>query len=205
MENDNQLTFSRKRQTVIEYAVKIEQIVSRTLARLLDIDSSESMALGFGSSSLSFQNKLILLKDIKTIDNKDKIKFDYFSAIRNQFAHNANVIDFTSCFQALGDMDAKLNKLYKGETNETGCDEIQREKLFNKLYEDLFAIISKLLNAIYEKGLNAGRLDGANIMREILLDTIHDFIDHSYDNKRLLTEILNIVSEKYKKKTEAKE
>ncbi|MCW3105755.1 MAG: hypothetical protein JWQ09_261 [Segetibacter sp.] len=193
--------FSKKRQKVIEYSVKIEQIVSAILARLLDIDYSESKALGNSSSSLSFQNKLILLKDIKTIDNKDKIKFDYFSAIRNQFAHNANVVDFTSCFEALGDMDAKLKKLYKGEIDESCYDESQREKIFNKLYDDLNSLTKKLLNAIYDKALKAGRLDGANIMRETLLETIDDFISHSKDNKKLLNEILKVTSEKYKRKT----
>ncbi len=189
--------FSEKRQLVIEYSIQIERIVSKALSTLLGIDSLESKSFGNTNDALSFKSKLVLLGDIKTIDKSDKIKFEYFASIRNQFAHNIDAVDFTSCFKALVDIENKLRKLYKDKINGTSNMESQREELFNHLHNDIIDISSKLFQAIFDKGLEEGKKDGATIMKEILFETIQEFMLLSANNRQLLTEILETAKDKY--------
>lgn len=192
--------FSDKRQKVIEHSISFESSISFVLSYLLGIDLSKSKSLGFGTSSLSFQNKLTLLRDIDVIDKKDKIKFDYFSAIRNQFAHNENATDFTSCFDILIDMDKKLRKLYENKIDTTANIETQRETLFDELYNDLRNISNKFFKALFNKGKEKGMIDGCLILKETLLETIHEFRRKSEEHKLILDEILKITQEKIDKK-----
>jgi len=187
--------FSEKRQKVIEHSVVFESIVSTTLSYLLGIDLSKSKALGYGSSALSFQNKLILLRDINAIDKKDKIKFDYFSAIRNQFAHNKNVVDFKSCFDSI-DIGDKLRKIYRDKIGNNADIETLNEDLFDELYTDLIDISNKCFQAIFEKGKEYGMREGNLIFKETLLETIVDYKNKSEENKTLLNEILQVAQEK---------
>lgn len=76
----------KKRLTVLNYSLKLENISSTSLAFILDIENGEiknSKSLGNKSSSLSFNQKVNLLLDNKSINKSEKFKLESFMAIRN--------------------------------------------------------------------------------------------------------------------------
>ena len=89
---------SDKTLLVISTSKFVERFSSAALSLLLDIDLKNSKTLGSKSTAFSFKQKLDLLTDINAFDKKDMVKFQTFTEVRNQFAHNFNVHDFESCF-----------------------------------------------------------------------------------------------------------
>ncbi|MEB2782168.1 hypothetical protein U3A58_17380 [Algoriphagus sp. C2-6-M1] len=53
---------------IVECSVFIERRASETLGRILGIDWKESESLGYGSGSLSFDNKIRLINDLKGVE-----------------------------------------------------------------------------------------------------------------------------------------
>ena len=158
--------FSETRQKVIENSVLLEAVVTNSLAALLDIDILESKSLGHRSGSLSFANKILILTDLKIIDKDDKVKFEYFTAIRNQFAHNIHSINFTSCFKNIGDMENKLKKLYNDSSKISSEVENRLEEYYTKLFDDIYHIVYKLFSVLIEKGRKRGKQEITESLHE---------------------------------------
>ena len=184
---------SQKRHLVIELAVIFESSVSTVLCILLDIDIANSKAFGNSSQSLSFANRLTILADLNVINKKDKIKFEYFSAIRNQFAHNRDAVDFTSCFSFIG-MENNLSKLYKIEG--AAEKEVICEKLFFELYADLLEIYNKAVASCMQKSTNKGKDDAKKYLLDNLIETLKIYAEDNdvfYDQ---MAEIFKITADK---------
>ena len=100
------------RARVIENAVQIERFVTSILSFLLDINLTTSKTLGHRSGSLSFIQKINMLTDTETMSTSLRQKFEHFAQIRNQFAHNYQVSNFSSCFEHISGLEKSLKKLY---------------------------------------------------------------------------------------------
>mgnify|MGYP000395060099 CR=1 FL=1 len=105
----------KKRLTVLNYSLKLENISSTSLAFILDIENGEiknSKSLGNKSSSLSFNQKVNLLLDNKSINKSEKFKLESFMAIRNQFMHNLGIESYKDVFDNIHGLQTKIIKLY---------------------------------------------------------------------------------------------
>lgn len=141
----------RKRVKVLETALLFENLVSSFLALLLDIDVENSKTLGNSSSSISFNNKVDLLLDIKTIDKATKTKFTSFMNMRNQFMHNIKATSFNDCINKINGLEKWLLKTYPQD--EDILIEQRLENCFDKLVFDLFQAITNVANVLKEKVL----------------------------------------------------
>lgn len=79
---------------VIDKCVQIEHLVSDTIGSILDIDWKESKSFGQSGSSLSFNHKVNIIKDLKGLDKEEIKKFTCLMEIRNKFAHVLSVSTF---------------------------------------------------------------------------------------------------------------
>lgn len=186
----------KKRHFVIEQAVTFESAVSGILCILLDIDIANSKAFGNSSQSLSFANRLTVLSDLNVINKKDKIKFEYFSAIRNQFAHNINAVDFSSCYSFIN-MRTNLSKLYKVDGNSD--DETICEKLYFELYSDLLGIYNKAVASCMEKSSDRGKNDADILLLKNLIDTLKVYAEDNDTFYNQMAEIFKITADKTQK------
>lgn len=189
----------KPRYLVIELSVAFEAAVSSILALLLDINLGSSQSFGTTSRSLSFSNKLTLLSDIKAIDVNDRKKFDYFSEIRNKFAHVESAKDFTSCFSAI-DMSNKLRKLYPNilsDDLDANEEEVNR-KLFLTLFEDLLKIYHKVTESLLEKVYNKGSIDAKQKILDNLVETLQDYSASDPYLYSKMSEVFKIAADKTK-------
>lgn len=141
----------KKRLEVIECSILIERAVATSLASLLDIDLDESKTLGNKSSSFSFKQKLDLLTDIKVVDKSAMKKFQIFSEIRNQFAHNFDVIDFSSCFLNLDGAEHFLRKNYSLECSDGASKEEEFSTMYSLLFADILSITSTIIKQVEKR------------------------------------------------------
>ena len=120
-----------QRYIVIEQTVQVEEIISKTLGFILDIDWKNSKSLGYGSTSLSFNQKVTIIQDIKGIDDLMKKKLDTLMNVRNKFAHVKEVNSFESLFSISKngtDIKKKLKQWYNKETD--NFEDVERENLY---------------------------------------------------------------------------
>lgn len=90
---------NRLRSFIIEYSILIEELISKTLGELLKVDWKKSKSFGFGSTSLSFNQKAQIVQDIKGFDSMDSKKNRHFIFIRNKFAHVREIETFDDLFE----------------------------------------------------------------------------------------------------------
>jgi hypothetical protein len=141
------MKLNENRSLVIEKSVQLEGIISIYLTLSLNLIPDQSISFGFTSQSLSFNSKINLLIDLKSVSQQNKKKFTYFMQIRNQFAHNPQITDFTNCFDRCDNMTNCLNKLYaKQEGYKFITNESERKLAFNFLYEDLKTLVNNIID-----------------------------------------------------------
>ena len=58
------------RYIVLDHSLLIEEITSETICKLLGIDILDSKALGHNFGSLSFYQKVLLIKDVIGVDSE---------------------------------------------------------------------------------------------------------------------------------------
>ena len=140
---------------IIEHSILLEEIISRNLGLILDIDWENSKSFGYGSSSLSFNQKVQIIQDLKGIEDNEKNKIIYFSNIRNKFAHVKNIETFNDFFTKTSNGTQIKNFLLKNYDN-VGLKEVNDEDSF-KYYFYLLTkdvgntIINKTINHIKRK------------------------------------------------------
>jgi hypothetical protein len=186
---------SNKRPLVIELSVLFEKMISEILCNLLSIDMMDSKAFGNGRNSLSFASKLTILSDLRIIEKKDKIKFEYFSEIRNQFAHNLDAINYSTCF-AFIDMENKLFKLYKNELKHFTDPEGKCEKLFGALFNDLSKIIDKLFTIVVKKSYKQGMDEARETLYDNLIETLKEYSEKDEELYNKMSKIFKVIKEK---------
>jgi hypothetical protein len=136
---------NNSRMLVIELSVRVEELISKTLGCIIDIDLDKSKSLGFSSDSLSFNNKATLLSDKKSIPKEMKDKMKTFMYIRNKFAHVNSINSFENLI--LYKTNSELNNLNKWypKINSFSTDtELKYRNKFCNLYSDIFIFLFQL-------------------------------------------------------------
>lgn len=172
----NEKKIRRQRYLVIELTVQVEEILSKTLGNLLDIDWKVSKTLGYGSSALSFNQKIIIIQDIKGINNLTKEKLDALMYIRNKFAHVKEVNSFESFFSisknATG-IKRKLQKWYHKEADNFEDIEEENVNYFIRLVADTQNFLIEISKEhAKKKGYEKGRNEATERINEEVIAEI---------------------------------
>lgn len=122
------------RLTVLKFSLNLEMLASRVLSYLLNVEEfKNSYSLGNKSSSLSFNQKINLLIDNKSITKEEKKKLVAFASIRNQFMHNIAADTFTKAFEQIDGLEKQMRKIYPDNFS----DEEELEKSLHYCVRDL--------------------------------------------------------------------
>ena len=182
---------SLKRIKVLEWSLNLELISSLTLAYLLDIENSEvneSKSFGNSSSALSFNQKVNLLLDNKSITKEDKLKLESFMNIRNQFIHNSYVISFVTAVEKIVGLKKRLEKLYP-ENFKDSQEEESLEKCTHNLYNDSFIILMDFKGGMANKIKTISERDvymkKYKILAEVMMDEIGKTIHFLNQNESI--------------------
>lgn len=145
---------------VIERAIEIEDLISKTLASLLNIDLKFSKALGNDSVSFSFNSKVILINDIKNIQKKEKEKLELMAQIRNKFAHVISIDSFESLFNLNSNFKKKLLAYYLKDDKISDLNEISYLNYFENLFSDNLDFLFQItLNSEVDKAIDKTNLE----------------------------------------------
>ncbi len=150
---------------VIENAIFIEELASRVLGNILNIDWKNSKSFGHGSTSLSFFQKLQLIQDIKGIDKEDLKKLSCIANIRNKFAHVSDVNSFEKLFSDTGagkEIQKYFLNWYFDKDGYVGIHpykiEFVNRLCFYLLINDVINILLKISDThLYNMGVHAGK------------------------------------------------
>ncbi|QNN42623.1 hypothetical protein [Pedobacter roseus] len=109
-----------------------------------------------GSSSLSFNQKVELLTEVKYYSKEQKEKLNRFAEIRNKFAHLAEIKNFEDCFNSIQGLESKLLKWFPEiMQNKTDSKEDTFSKCFSALFETIAADIERFVehynNRLFER------------------------------------------------------
>src|ERR1700759_4851657 len=84
---------------ILLYSLMFESLTSYFIARLVGIeDHKNSKTLGNKSSSLSFNQRVDFLLDLKVLGSDQRMKLQSFMEIRNQLMHNIEASSYEKCF-----------------------------------------------------------------------------------------------------------
>lgn len=186
------------RSYIIECAVFIEERASETIGKLLNIDWKKSETLGYGSSSISFDNKIKLIQDIKGVDKSIRVKFQCFMAIRNKFAHISEVNSFKNYLIVIKSSKERKNELkkwfpnLKWETDDIEgvfkfaylclTLELNRELFKVELMHEVQKGTEKGMKVVYQKFMNETKsilqeLNSGNEIFEKIMENVKNKID----------------------------
>ncbi|WP_281631565.1 hypothetical protein [Flavobacterium luteolum] len=140
---------------ILEHSLHVEELVSTALGYILEIDWKKSKSFGYSSVSLSFNQKALIIQDLKGLDKNDIEKLSCFMAIRNKFAHVKSVNTFEDFFNSGkngSDVKKSLIKFYPIE-NSIIDDDLKFKISFFRLFLDICTfLLSKVLKHEYERG-----------------------------------------------------
>lgn len=102
------ITLKHTRHYVIELSVLIEELMSETLGKLLDIEWKTSQSLGMTSKAISFSQKVSFIQDIKRLQKVDRDKLETFMQVRNKFAHVKTINSFENLFSNKSELKKNL-------------------------------------------------------------------------------------------------
>lgn len=131
----------KPRHQVMDLSVQLEFNISTFLKVYLNIKNEDSKSFD-RSNSLSFQQKLNLILDMKLLEKEQIKKLELFGQIRNKFAHKLEIETFFDCFNSNDDLKKRLLNLYNNKIEPK--DEQEYFSIFNSLVADI-AIIGFLL------------------------------------------------------------
>lgn len=161
---------------IIENSIAIEELISKSF--------------GFGSSSLSFNQKVQLIKDFKEVDKEMSNKLTCLMNIRNKFAHVYSIESFDDLFSTASNgvqIKNQLTKWYKDKFDTTPNDEF-RFYFYGLVHEITDFLVKLSIKDMYNKGC----VKGQEIYKESYLNLLVEEVQ-GLDNG---DEILNIVKNK---------
>lgn len=130
---------------VIEHTLHIETLMSEAIGSLLGVDYKESKSFGFGSSALSFSQKVQIVQDIKGLESIMTKKLTCLMNIRNKFAHVQEVDSFEKLFEIASNGTQIINQLEKWYVLDDKNEEDEKYKfLFFKLAEEITKMLWEL-------------------------------------------------------------
>ena len=151
---------------IIENSIFIEELASRVLGNILNIDWQNSRSFGHASTSLSFSQKLQLIQDIKGIDKEDLKKLTCLSNIRNKFAHVSSINTFEKLFSesSVGkEIEKHFLKWFYDQDGYSGIHsantEVVHRLCFYLLTNDVINILLKISDThLYNTGVHEGKM-----------------------------------------------
>jgi len=184
------------RYCIIECAVFMEEKASDTLGSILEIDWKKSESLGYGSASLGFDNKIKLIQDLKGVTKQDKTKFQSFMAIRNKFAHIAEIDSFSNYFKLIPSSKSRKNDL-KNWFPDIKWDSDDIEGVFKFAYFiltfDLFLVLYKIdMKHSIEKGKDLGRKEA----QETFIKNVRARLRETKEGSQILEETIEKIINK---------
>ncbi len=189
-------SYNKTRALVIQLGVNVEEAVSILLCKLLDIDLQNNIAFGTSSFSLSFNNKITLLGDLKILGKKEKLLFEQFMQIRNKFAHVKSVDSFIACHEILS-KNSPFIKLKQGFDNIYQSEEHYFDQIFRMLYikiqTQLFKMVFEIANvdnSREQNKLNAQVLKQVvNLSKQIVIQRKFSIAvnDHAQELSKILS------------------
>ena len=150
---------------VIENAIFIEELASRVIGNILNIDWKNSKSFGHTSSSLSFFQKLQLIQDIKGIEKEELKKITCIANIRNKFAHVSEICSFDKLFSESSVGKEIQNNFLKWYFDKDGYNGVDPNKIefvnrlcFYLLINDVITILLKISDShFYNLGVHEGK------------------------------------------------
>jgi len=160
---------------VLELTVQIEEIISKTLGLILEINWRESESLGYKSSALGFNQKVRIIQDIKGLDKEIVKKFDALMFIRNKFAHVKEVNSFETLDLVSNNATQIKRNLHNWYSKEGDNFENEEEKNLNyfiRLCGDTQDYLTKISKEhAYKKGFALGQKEAdQRIVDELLVE-----------------------------------
>jgi hypothetical protein len=165
---------------IIENSIYIEELTSNVLGTILDIDWSSSKSFGNGSTSLSFNQKLQLIQDIKGIEKESLKKITCLANIRNKFAHVSQVNSFEKLFSS-SNVGKEIKKNFLAWYFDVrGDSDIHPSKLefvyrlcFYLLVNDVIEILLKINDThMFNRGYADGKKEANETLVTILLESL---------------------------------
>jgi len=187
-----------QRLLIIEISIVVEELVSSTLGTFLDIDWKTSETLGSKSSALSFNQKVQIIQDLKTVDKTMINKLNCLMMIRNKFAHVGEIKSLEKLFTTTSNgIEIKKNLLkwypnIKEESNIPNDYFIYFEKLVGDIIDFLIKISKE---HAFNKGYIQGKHEGTNLLCNELISEIRKFDG----GQEIINEILENVKNKINK------
>ncbi|MBI3136062.1 MAG: hypothetical protein HYZ14_15400 [Bacteroidetes bacterium] len=86
---------------ILEKSISLEKKLANMLNALLKVENRKAKTLGYGTSTLSFADKVNLLYDLGFLDLEAYSKFMIFLPIRNYFVHWEEATSFCNVMQEL--------------------------------------------------------------------------------------------------------
>lgn len=167
---------------VIENSIFIEELASRVLGNILDIDWKNSKSFGHGSTSLSFFQKLQLIQDIKSINKEDLKKLTCLANIRNKFAHVSEINSFEKLFSDTGigkEIQKAFLSWYFDSDGYVGIHptkiEFVNRLCFYLLTSDVINILLKISDThLYNMGVHEGKREVQEQLLTFCLSILSD-------------------------------
>lgn len=152
---------------VLECAIYIEDFVSETLGKLLNIDLESSKTL----RNLSFRTKVDLIREVKSLQDDERKKFELFMQIRNKFAHEKIVNTFHNLFISYENLNFKT-RLEESSRNQLEID-LDHEFKYKLCYMNLVSELHEILFKIQlHDAIKQTSMEVRNEMNNDLLEII---------------------------------
>lgn len=185
------------RYIVIDHSVLLEEIVTETIGRLLNIDWKTSTILGNSNGALSFKHKFELIQE--KIDEYPQAKqkkvikkFTLFSTIRNKFAHVREIEKWGDFFKKYPQYSNDLKDWYKEHGSYDDSEDSFQLLYYYLTHELFYYLIQKNLEWVFE----SGKLEGSNKIRTELLNFITKKASESSEVSQLWNEFTSQLQNK---------
>lgn len=169
---------SELRSIILQYSIELEQLASIYIARILYIsDWQNTKSFGYGSSSLSFYQKIQLINDISS-SRIDNAKINCFQIIRNKLMH-------TTQFNSLLEIAEK----YKEVRKIIDIDKSEDENILRLNIENIYKEIKKQIQSLNDITTS----DALTILKSNLVDS---FYKENYRLSSKLNQLTNLLNDK---------
>jgi len=182
---------------ILEHTLLMEELVSISLGSILNIDWEKSKSFGYSSSSLSFNQKVQIIQDLKGINSIDIQKLNDLMVIRNKFAHIKSIETFQDFFEIgkSGEQVKKnLDKFYlkKFSLFKPENEEFRYKFYFFHLYLDISSMLmSKIMKHSYEEGEKDGKM--------AVLNSLNDEVTKLPNGNEIMSKAVEKVKQNFKK------
>lgn len=87
------------RSDVLIFSLFLEDLTSLILPMILRIDKEKSVLFGHTSRALSFDQKVLLLIELGSLNEEHRTRFLWLQQIRNQLMHNKKAVSMVECLK----------------------------------------------------------------------------------------------------------